>query len=291
MLDLSQTTTESPGDKDNRDIQTDNPLTSVFCQSDLSASDIVNLEKECQQLRQDCAFYKSVNYAATFREESFKSNDEKVKYCTGLPSYAVMMVLFTRIYKFLRESHSVTKFQQFIITLLRLRLDVPQQFLAYMFGISDSTVSRIFHDVINVMNIRLVPLLIFWPEREDLRTSMPMSFRSKFRNCACIIDCFEVFIERPSDLRARADTYSQYKSHNTVKFLIGIAPQGVITFISKGWGGRTSDVYLTENCGFLENLMTGDLILADRGFTISDSVALHSAELKIPAFTKGKKKT
>ena len=35
--------------------------------------------------------------------------------------------------------------------------------------------------------------------------------------------------------------------------------------------------------------MTGDLILADRGFTISDSVALHNAELKIPAFTKGKK--
>ena len=124
LLDLSQNTTESPGDKDN-DIQTDNPLNSVFSQSDLSASDIVNLEKECQQLRQDCAFYKSVNYAATFREESFKSNDEKVKYCTGLPSYAVMMVLFTRIYQFLRETHSGTKFQQFIITLLRLCMDMP----------------------------------------------------------------------------------------------------------------------------------------------------------------------
>ena len=33
----------------------------------------------------------------------------------------------------------------------------------------------------------------------------------------------EVFIERPSNLLARACTWSSYKHHNTVKFLIGIA--------------------------------------------------------------------
>ena len=259
------------------------------CQSDITLKDISNLQHECQQLRNECLLYKSVSFAATFREDSFKNDDEKVKYCTGLPSYAVMMVLFQRIYQFFRETQSVSKFQQFILTLMRLRLDVPQQFLAYVFGISEATVSRILHDVIDVMNARLVPSLVFWPQREELRMSMPMSFRNKFRQCACIIDCFEIFIERPSDLRARADTYSQYKSHNTIKYLIGIAPQGVTTFISKGWGGRTSDVFLTENCGFLDNLMTGDLILADRGFTVADSVALYNAELKIPAFTKGRK--
>jgi len=69
-----------------------------------------------------------------------------------------------------------------------------------------------------------------------------------------IIDRFEVFIEQPSSLLARAQTYSNYKKHNTVKFLIGITPQGSVAFISKGWGGRVSDVYLTdrENCGLLK---------------------------------------
>ena len=73
-----------------------------------------------------------------------------------------------------------------------------------------------------------------------------------------------------------------------MKVLIGITPQGSICFTSKAWGGRTSDKYLTEKCGLLNNLKAGDLVLADRGFTISESVTLYQAQLAIPAFTKGK---
>ena len=63
---------------------------------------------------------------------------------------------------------------------------------------------------------------------------------------------------------------------------------GTISFVSEAWGGRTSDKFLTENCGFLGNLLPGDLILADRGFTIHDEVMFYHANLNIPAFTKGK---
>lgn len=35
-------------------------------------------------------------------------------------------------------------------------------------------------------------------------------------------------------------------------------------------------------------LLPGDLVLADRGFTITDAVGLHCSKLVIPAFTKGK---
>jgi len=73
-----------------------------------------------------------------------------------------------------------------------------------------------------------------------------------------------------------------------VKFLIGITPQGVVSFISKGWGGRASDKYVTEHCNFLDNILPGDLVLADRGFDIADSVGSVCGSLKIPAFTKGK---
>ena len=114
---------------------------------------------------------------------------------------------------------------------------------------------------------------------------MPLDFRWKFRSCAVIIDCFEVFLERPRNLKARAQTWSNYKKHNTVKFLIGITPQGNI---SQGWGGRASDVYITENCGILNKLLPGDVILADCGFTIQDSVAMFCAEVKFPPFTRGK---
>ena len=85
---------------------------------------------------------------------------------------------------------------------------------------------------------------------------------------------------------ARAQTYSSYKHHDTVKFLIATTPQGVILFVSKGWRGRVSDKHLTENCGLLSHLQPGDQVLADRGFTaVQDSVGLYCAEIKVP---KGK---
>ena len=67
-----------------------------------------------------------------------------------------------------------------------------------------------------------------------------MQFRKNYPNCVAIIDLFEIFIDQPNDLLARAVTYSSYKHHNTVKYLIGIAPQGTVSFISDGWGGGKS---------------------------------------------------
>ncbi|XP_033731779.1 uncharacterized protein LOC117321475 [Pecten maximus] len=130
---------------------------------------------------------------------------------------------------------------------------------------------------------------ISWPQREELRMSMPMEFRKHFGlKVAVVIDCFEFFTKRPSDLLARAKSWSCYKHHNTIKFLIGIAPQGAITYLSRAWGGRVSDKYIVENSDFLDKLIPGDVVLADRGFDIQDSVGLMCADVKIPSFTKGK---
>ena len=67
---------------------------------------------------------------------------------------------------------------------------------------------------------------------------------------------------------ARAQTFSNYKHHNTEKILIGLTPQGTISFVSEALGGRTSNKFLTENCGILKNLLPRDLILADHGFIV-----------------------
>ena len=70
--------------------------------------------------------------------------------------------------------------------------------------------------------------------------------------------------------------------------MLGIAPQGVVTFVSVPWGGRVGDKHLAERCGILDNLLPGDVVLADRGFDITDSVGMMQAKFHIPAFTKVK---
>ena len=72
--------------------------------------------------------------------------------------------------------------------------------------------------------------------------------RKFYEKCTCIIDCTEIFIERPSN-----------QQHNTIKVLIAITPQGTISFISQAWGGRASDKFITEHSGFLDVLSPGDL--------------------------------
>ncbi len=117
--------------------------------------------------------------------------------------------------------------------------------------------------------------------------TMPICFQESFgKKVAIIIDYFEIFLERPSNLHARACTWSNYKHHNTVKILVVICPQGVISYVSKAWGARVSDRHITDHCGVLDHLIPGDIVFADRGFSISDSVAMMQVSLHIPAFTK-----
>ena len=267
------------------------PTEADECQTELTAEDLRKQSTDLENATIKANELKQQLHAVHLTEESFSGNDEKTKFYTGLPTFTVLKHVFNLVSPYIKSgpTTSLLKFQQFILVLMRLRLDSPLQDLAYRFGISLATASRIFERWIDVMYTRL-KFLIIWPEREELRCTMPSVFLKNFGNkVAVIIDCFEIFIDRPSSLIARAMTWSNYKHHNTVKYLTGVTPQGSVSFILFGWGGRVSDKYLTENCKLLNNLLPGDIVLADREFDIADSVGMYQAKLYIPAFTKGKK--
>lgn len=271
-------------------------LTSVetkeaYVQTRQTSSDLENKEEYLRALQLELSDLKQKLLDSQLNIDSFSHNNEKTSFYTGLPNFLMMMNIFNLISPYIKSTttNALTQFQELLLVLIRIRLNVPLQDLAYRFQIVTSTAGRIFDRWIEAMSDRL-EFLIHWPDRDELRATMPSVFKRNFGSkVSVIIDCFEVFIERPSSLIARAMTWSNYKHHNTIKFLIGITPQGTISFISRTWGGRVSDKYLTEKCNILRKLLPGDIVLADRGFDIADSVALQQAKLHIPAFTKGKK--
>ena len=114
--------------------------------------------------------------------------------------------------------------------------------------------------------------------------NMPTQFREKYPSTRIILDCTEIFIQRPSNLTSQSMVFSSYKHHTTVKFLIGITPSGVISFVSNGWLGCTSDKRLTEKSGVLDLLEPGDSVMADKGFPIGDLLEKRGCTLNIPPF-------
>lgn len=66
-------------------------------------------------------------------------------------------------------------------------------------------------------------------------------------------------------------TYSHFKGRHTVKFLIGVAPSGLITYVSRGFGGRSSDKAIFNLSGLMEKLDPhNDAIMVDKGFLIEN---------------------
>ena len=114
----------------------------------------------------------------------------------------------------------------------------------------------------------------------------PPQFK-KYQNTRVIIDCTELFIQRPSSLQSQVLPFSNYKHHNTFKFLVGISPGGVVTFVSKLWGGRVSDKEIAKKC-ILELLEPGDNVIADKGFNIKEVLAPLGVHLNIPPFLSQK---
>ena len=120
--------------------------------------------------------------------------------------------------------------------LIKLRLAVPHQDLPYRFNVSRPVVSCILLTWLTMIDICLSPL-ISWPSREQLQRTMPKCFMDSFGlKTSVIIDCFEIFIDRTSNLLTSEQTFSNYKHHNTAKVLIGITPQGNISFVNEAWG-------------------------------------------------------
>lgn len=114
---------------------------------------------------------------------------------------------------------------------------------------------------------------------------MPKSFKKSFPRTCAIIDCTEIFVQRPKTPTCQSATYSSYKHHNTFKCSVSITPSGSFNYISDLWSGNVSDRYITENSSFLDNIEPFDEVMADRGFNIGDLLTLRRATLNIPPFT------
>ncbi len=198
-----------------RGTQTEVAMTSASQQTeDDPAHRVETLQAENKELKQ-----------RSFGVSAIQGNDKATKFYTGLTKYSIFLHLFLFLSPFVKRSRSLALDEELFLTLARLRLNLLLEDLARRYSISVGITSKIIQKWLEVMFVRL-QFLITWPKREINSANMPPLFKLFYPSCRVIIDCSEVFIETPSCFDARSKTYSNYKKHNTVKFLIGITPCG-----------------------------------------------------------------
>ena len=193
------------------------------------------------------------------------ANDKLVQFYTGFLSYSVFLSIFEFLgpvvehlnYWGSKEGivrrHCTRKLDpknQLFLTLVKLKLNLKLRDLAYRFGLSALQTSRYLTTWICFLYQHLKEL-DWMPTVDQVLGTLPDSFRKKFPTTYAIIDGSQVFIETPSDLQMQSSTWSQYKHHNTVKFLVACTPNGAICHISPIYVGSILDVELTRNCGLL----------------------------------------
>ena len=126
--------------------------------------------------------------------------------------------------------------------------------------------------------------LVFLPEVEVLKLHVPKCFK-KISDTRVLLDCTEIFIQSSSSLENMSLTFSNCKSHDTFKALVGVSMTGVVVFISQLWPGSASDVEITRNCGLIHLLMRGDAVMVDKGFIhIGKDLKCKGVKLYCPPF-------
>ena len=130
---------------------------------------------------------------------------------TGFQSYKALLPFFTFLgpaaeclcysnvtveTKKKRRNRSIPPIEELFMTLIRLRLGLMEQDIAYRFSLSQSTVSRIITTWINVLYLELkkIPL---WASREVIQSNMPESFKKLYPKTRVIIDATEIYIDQP----------------------------------------------------------------------------------------------
>ena len=281
---------------------------------ELLRAQIAGLLQENSELRakNEELLFEKISQKEETRElslEKFKDDDKLFKFYTGIPDYPSFQALFrflgpaahNLVYKDSKTNSGkivtpeytkrgpkrpLTPEQELFLVLVRLRLGLLEEDLAYRAGISQSRISRIRITWFDFLHCRFRALPI-WPSRSSINDTMPQCFKETYPTTRVVIDCTEIFIEMSSSVRSQSVTYSNYKHHNTAKALIGITPAGAVSFASDLYTGRTSDKQATRNCGIINLLEEGDTIMADKGFDIADDLP-HGISLNIPPFLRGK---
>ena len=175
------------------------------------------MEEQIKILQEKISALKVEVHKRELSIKRFQNDNESISFYTRFPNYETLMVCFEFVAnkaqnmsygKYDRKlfntsplqsagaARSLSLLDEFFLVLVRLRLGLLERDLADRFGISESTVPRIFKSWMRLLHLELEPL-INWPHKEQIVDFMPAIFKEKYPDVVVIIDYTEIKMETP----------------------------------------------------------------------------------------------
>ena len=166
---------------------------------------------------------------------------------------------------------------QVLLTVIWLRLYPIHEVLAYLFGVSDSTVSRTIARVLPLLEASGQDTMRLPDPGRKRRRSLD-ALLNDTPGLVVVIDTFEQPIQRPQD-RTGADTYwSGKKKRHTLKSQVAVDEEtGQVVDVPESALGPAADIKVLEESGLLERLPAGIGAIGDLAYVGIDK--LHPSGL------------
>ncbi|XP_058802310.1 uncharacterized protein LOC131670606 [Phymastichus coffea] len=221
---------------------------------------------------------------------SFIKNDSALSTMTGLQSFTLLKTIVEILEKCFTskefEKSSLDTTSKVIMTYMKLKQNMSYSALGILFQMSRQHCQRIFEKTI-VMLRRTLQVMIDWPSRSTISKNLPSCFKG-YEDVRVILDCTEIHIQHTKCLDCQMSTYSQYKGGLTAKFMTGVSPSGSITFVSKMYGGKSSDTAIFNQSDLIQLLERGDAVMVDKGFLIEGTCEKNGWKLYRPSYLRDK---
>lgn len=219
----------------------------------------------------------------------FLKSDSELSTFTGIESFNILNIIIDLV-KLVKPDDIKAKLSvqdKVLMTYVKLKQNLSYACLSIMFHCTAKQCQRIFTEMIHILS-KCLKVAIPWPSEEEISINLPQCFED-FKDVRVVLDCTEIFLQKSKNLCCQLYTYSHYKGTYTCKFMTGVTPAGNISFISKPYGGRTSDKAIFEQSNLKNLLQPGNAVMVDRGFLIDDMCEMNGWKCIRPPFLKNKK--
>ena len=197
-------------------------------------NEVSKLKEENKQLRDKCDQLtkenKHLNFISSnsevFNIEKYKDNPDDIAFYTGLSDYEMLMMCYNlakdsaknisynyeRIYCDLESTKqpgrpkALSTFQEFIMTLVRIRLGLFERDLGHRFNVSHMSVSRITNSWLRFLRSEFEPLIQIPPD-DVLKFHMPKVFKDELASVG-------VVLVKPNFLKDKKQFSTKETEHN-----------------------------------------------------------------------------